>query len=248
MHDGFAERAEGGGDALGHGHEGGDDRVPLGAPLRADGRVGPGGRGSGGAGAPSTVGAPSADGVPGACAGAGAGACARAGAGAAVSTGGDVGPRTRTSAATSTPTGTGAALSAHGSASPSPACRSALDQTYTPWTESPEEFGATPDGTAAPPCAPEPSGLLTVVPWKDLLASKDLVEAGDITQAVDSTYPLTEAPAAVRHLEKGRTTADPPPDSGRGLSSHGGGPTTRGQHARRPGPGDRVPLTHYAYM
>ncbi|GAA2438136.1 NAD(P)-dependent alcohol dehydrogenase [Actinomadura vinacea] len=38
---------------------------------------------------------------------------------------------------------------------------------------------------------------------KDLLTLKDLVEGGKLAPAIDRTYPLTEAQAAVRHLESG---------------------------------------------
>ncbi|MFK4065794.1 NAD(P)-dependent alcohol dehydrogenase [Streptomyces sp. NPDC029674] len=47
-------------------------------------------------------------------------------------------------------------------------------------------------------------GLLAAVRREDLLTLNSLVEKGDVTPAVDSTYPLAEAPDAVRHLEKGR--------------------------------------------
>ncbi|MEV7190777.1 NAD(P)-dependent alcohol dehydrogenase [Streptomyces sp. NPDC093510] len=46
-------------------------------------------------------------------------------------------------------------------------------------------------------------GLLAAVRREDLLTLNSLVEKGDVTPVVDSTYPLAEAPAAVRHLEKG---------------------------------------------
>jgi NADPH:quinone reductase-like Zn-dependent oxidoreductase len=38
----------------------------------------------------------------------------------------------------------------------------------------------------------------------DLIALRELVEAGTLTPAVDRTYPLAEAPAAIRHLLDGR--------------------------------------------
>ena len=59
----------------------------------------------------------------------------------------------------------------------------------------------------------------------DLTALRDLVEAGKLTPAVDRTYPLAEAPAAIRRLLDGqargklvisvssRTTPSPDPGS-----------------------------------
>ena len=32
---------------------------------------------------------------------------------------------------------------------------------------------------------------------------KDLIEAGKITPVIDATYPLSEVPEAIRHLEEG---------------------------------------------
>ncbi|MFD9860127.1 NAD(P)-dependent alcohol dehydrogenase [Streptomyces alboflavus] len=46
-------------------------------------------------------------------------------------------------------------------------------------------------------------GLLVVVRRADLVTLTSLIESGTITPVVDSTYPLAEAPAAVRHLERG---------------------------------------------
>ncbi|MEI5102840.1 NAD(P)-dependent alcohol dehydrogenase [Streptomyces sp. PmtG] len=46
-------------------------------------------------------------------------------------------------------------------------------------------------------------GLLAIARQADLLTLKDLIEKGAITPVVDSTYPLSEAPAAIRHLESG---------------------------------------------
>jgi NADPH:quinone reductase-like Zn-dependent oxidoreductase len=45
--------------------------------------------------------------------------------------------------------------------------------------------------------------LISVSRPEDLLALRDLAEQGKITPAIDRTYPLSEAPAALRHLEKG---------------------------------------------
>ena len=39
---------------------------------------------------------------------------------------------------------------------------------------------------------------------EDLLALTELVEAGNVTPVIDRTYPLTEAPEAIRYLEQGR--------------------------------------------
>ncbi|WP_282793477.1 zinc-binding dehydrogenase [Streptomyces sp. CC224B] len=63
-------------------------------------------------------------------------------------------------------------------------------------------------GTSGRRCCPAahagtPLGLLAVVRRTGLSTLTNLAEAGDITPAVDSTCPLAEAPAAVRHLEKG---------------------------------------------
>jgi NADPH:quinone reductase-like Zn-dependent oxidoreductase len=40
---------------------------------------------------------------------------------------------------------------------------------------------------------------------RDLLVLKDLVESGKVTPVIDRTYPLHEAPAALRHIEAGHT-------------------------------------------
>jgi NADPH:quinone reductase-like Zn-dependent oxidoreductase len=45
--------------------------------------------------------------------------------------------------------------------------------------------------------------LISVSRREDLLTLKDLAEKGKITPAVDRTYPLAEAPAAIRHLTDG---------------------------------------------
>jgi NADPH:quinone reductase-like Zn-dependent oxidoreductase len=47
------------------------------------------------------------------------------------------------------------------------------------------------------------SSLVAIVRHDDLLALKKLAEDGTITPAIDRTYPLSEAVAAVRHLETG---------------------------------------------
>ena len=36
----------------------------------------------------------------------------------------------------------------------------------------------------------------------DLDTLKELIEAGKLTPVIDQTYPLSETPAALRHLEK----------------------------------------------
>ena len=44
--------------------------------------------------------------------------------------------------------------------------------------------------------------LLNVAPGKHLAALGELVEAGSVTPVIDRTYPLKEAPEAIRYLEK----------------------------------------------
>ena len=39
--------------------------------------------------------------------------------------------------------------------------------------------------------------------YQDLIALKELIESGKITPVIDRTYPLTEAPQAIRYLEQG---------------------------------------------
>ena len=52
---------------------------------------------------------------------------------------------------------------------------------------------------------------------EDVLVLKELIEAGKVTPVIDRTYPLSEAPMAIRHLEGGharlrhQTQAVPPP-------------------------------------
>jgi NADPH:quinone reductase-like Zn-dependent oxidoreductase len=48
-------------------------------------------------------------------------------------------------------------------------------------------------------------GLNTKVEKGDLLALKELIEAGKVTPVIDRTYPLIEAPDAIRYLEEGHT-------------------------------------------
>jgi len=38
---------------------------------------------------------------------------------------------------------------------------------------------------------------------QDLIVLKELIESGKITPVIDRTYPLTEAPKAIRYLEQG---------------------------------------------
>jgi NADPH:quinone reductase-like Zn-dependent oxidoreductase len=38
---------------------------------------------------------------------------------------------------------------------------------------------------------------------EDLVVLKELIEAGKITPVIDSTYPLSEVPEAIRHVEEG---------------------------------------------
>ncbi len=37
-----------------------------------------------------------------------------------------------------------------------------------------------------------------------MLALKELIEAGEVTPVIDRSYPLAEAPQAIRYLEEGR--------------------------------------------
>jgi NADPH:quinone reductase-like Zn-dependent oxidoreductase len=46
-------------------------------------------------------------------------------------------------------------------------------------------------------------GLATKIAQEDLVALAELVEAGTVTPVIDRTYPLIEAPDAIRHLEEG---------------------------------------------
>lgn len=46
-------------------------------------------------------------------------------------------------------------------------------------------------------------GLSSKVKQEDLLALKELIEAGKVTPVIDRTYPLSEAPEAIRYLEAG---------------------------------------------
>ena len=46
-------------------------------------------------------------------------------------------------------------------------------------------------------------GLASKVKQEDLVALKELIDEGKVTPAIDRTYPLIEAPDAIRHLEEG---------------------------------------------
>jgi NADPH:quinone reductase-like Zn-dependent oxidoreductase len=46
-------------------------------------------------------------------------------------------------------------------------------------------------------------GLISKERRQDLLTLKDLIEAGKLTPVIDRTYPLSEAPQAIRYLEQG---------------------------------------------
>jgi NADPH:quinone reductase-like Zn-dependent oxidoreductase len=48
-------------------------------------------------------------------------------------------------------------------------------------------------------------GLATKVKREDLLALVELIEAGTVTPVIDRTYPLIEAPDAIRYLEEGHS-------------------------------------------
>jgi NADPH:quinone reductase-like Zn-dependent oxidoreductase len=46
-------------------------------------------------------------------------------------------------------------------------------------------------------------GLATKLKQEDLITLKEMIEAGTLTPVIDRTYPLIEAPDAIRHLEEG---------------------------------------------
>jgi len=46
-------------------------------------------------------------------------------------------------------------------------------------------------------------GLASRVKREDLLALTELIGAGSLTPVIDRTYPLIEAPDAIRYLEEG---------------------------------------------
>jgi NADPH:quinone reductase-like Zn-dependent oxidoreductase len=46
-------------------------------------------------------------------------------------------------------------------------------------------------------------GLISKERHKDLMTLKELIEAGKLTPVIDRTYPLREAPQAIRYLEQG---------------------------------------------
>ncbi|MGH2539389.1 MAG: NAD(P)-dependent alcohol dehydrogenase [Actinomycetota bacterium] len=48
-------------------------------------------------------------------------------------------------------------------------------------------------------------GLATKIAKEDLVAVKSLIEAGTVTPVIDRTYPLIEAPDAIRYLEEGHS-------------------------------------------
>jgi NADPH:quinone reductase-like Zn-dependent oxidoreductase len=47
-------------------------------------------------------------------------------------------------------------------------------------------------------------GVLASENAKDLIVLRDLIESGKITPAIDQTYPLSQTPAAIRHVQEGR--------------------------------------------
>ena len=47
-------------------------------------------------------------------------------------------------------------------------------------------------------------GFLSSENSKDLMVLRDLIQSGKITPAIDRTYPLSQTPAAIRHLQEGR--------------------------------------------
>jgi NADPH:quinone reductase-like Zn-dependent oxidoreductase len=46
-------------------------------------------------------------------------------------------------------------------------------------------------------------GLATKIRKEDLVSLTELIEAGSLTPVIDRTYPLIEAPDAIRYLEEG---------------------------------------------
>jgi NADPH:quinone reductase-like Zn-dependent oxidoreductase len=46
-------------------------------------------------------------------------------------------------------------------------------------------------------------GLATKIKQEDLVTVAELVEAGTVTPVIDRTYPLIDAPDAIRYLEQG---------------------------------------------
>jgi NADPH:quinone reductase-like Zn-dependent oxidoreductase len=46
-------------------------------------------------------------------------------------------------------------------------------------------------------------GLIAKPKGEDLVVLKELIEAGKVTPVIDTTYPLSEVPEAIRHLEQG---------------------------------------------
>jgi NADPH:quinone reductase-like Zn-dependent oxidoreductase len=47
-------------------------------------------------------------------------------------------------------------------------------------------------------------GVLASENSKDLMVLRDLIQSGKITPAIDRTYPLSQTPAAIRHVQEGR--------------------------------------------
>ena len=55
----------------------------------------------------------------------------------------------------------------------------------------------------SPLVSQELPSFLTRWSRQDLTLIRDLIEAGKIAPVIDSTYPLSDAAAAMRHLEQG---------------------------------------------
>jgi len=68
-------------------------------------------------------------------------------------------------------------------------------------------FGGFDRSLRAPMLSPFVSQKLRMLASKengeDLVVLKDLIEAGKVTPVIDRTYPLSEVPEAIRHLEEG---------------------------------------------
>jgi NADPH:quinone reductase-like Zn-dependent oxidoreductase len=45
--------------------------------------------------------------------------------------------------------------------------------------------------------------LISDARWEDLNALRERIEASELTPVIDRTYPLSEAPAAIRHMREG---------------------------------------------
>jgi hypothetical protein len=60
-----------------------------------------------------------------------------------------------------------------------------------------------PRAPAIPVRGPEADDVHLHATYKDLIVLTELIEAGKLTSVIDRTYPLSEAPKAIRYLEQG---------------------------------------------